>query len=210
MATDKAEKGSRPGKINLADVRCSFLYLFEPKPGMIDEDTGIKGADKYQGTFLIDKNTPQGKKQIAAIKKVIEEVKKAQWGEKIPNLKPDKICLRDGDLEDYDGYEGMMYISSSNGDQPVIVDRDRTELTRENGGPAKLYSGAYANASLRIWAQDNKHGKRINCSLEGVQYLRKGDAFGAKPIDPNEEFPDLSEDDEDLNSIVDEEENDLV
>lgn len=194
-------QNSRPGKVNLKGVRCSFLYVFDPKEGRVDDKTGEKGNPSYQGTFLIPKDTKEGKALIAKIEAVIEEVKKAKWGNNIPKLKAEKLCLRDGDQEPYEGYEGMMYVSSSNPNQPVIVDRDRSELTKANGGPAKLYSGAFANATLRIWAQDNKHGKRINASLEGIQFYKKGDPFGAKPIDPNEEFEDLSDDDEDLESI---------
>ena len=196
---------AKPGKVNLKDVRCSFLYIFDQKEGKVDEKTGERGNPSYQGTFLIPKDTKEGKALKAKIEAVIEEVKKAKWGNNIPKLKPEKLCLRDGDLEAYEGYAGHWYVSSSNPQQPVIVDRDRTELTKGNGGPAKLFSGAFANVTLRIWAQDNTHGKRVNASLEGIQYYRKGDAFGAKPIDPNEEFEDLSDDDADLDSIEEDE-----
>jgi hypothetical protein len=38
----------------------------------------------------------------------------------------------------------------------------------------KVYSGCYVNASIELWAQDNKFGKRINATLMGVQFLRDG------------------------------------
>lgn len=201
----KSEETAKPGKVSLPGVRASFLFVFDMKPGKIDEATGNMGKPSHQGTFLFPKDTPEGIKLKKMIDKVIEDVKKAKWGATIPKLKPEKLCLRDGDLEDYDGYAGHWYISSSNPGPVVVVDRDRSELTKANGGPAKLFSGAFCNATLRIWAQDNEHGKRINASLEGIQYVRKGEPFGAKPIDPNEEFPDLSDMDDDLDSIAEDE-----
>jgi hypothetical protein len=46
------------------------------------------------------------------------------------------------------------------------------------------------NAVIRIWFQDNEHGQRINASLEAVQFLRKGEAFGATQIDVDDAFDD--------------------
>jgi hypothetical protein len=47
-----------------------------------------------------------------------------------------------------------------------------------------------------VWAQDNKYGKRINASLEAIQFVRHGEAFGAKPVIAEEVFDDLGGDDD--------------
>lgn len=182
------------GEVHLQNVRLSFADIYKPAKDRKDPKTGeiIKG--KYNCNFLLNKDDTDGKANFKKVQKAAAEVKEAKWGKNPPKLKPEKVCLRDGDLEDYDGYEGTYYVSASNNNKPVVVRRDRSEaVPGERGSP---YSGCYVNAIVRLWAQDNEYGKRINASLEAVQYLKKGDAFGAKPIDPNEKFADLGDDEE--------------
>lgn len=181
------------GEVHLKDVRLSFPHVFEPQPGRVDPRTGAKGEDRYNSTFLIRKDDESN---ISKVKAAAAEVKKAKWGDNQPKLKADRICFRDGDLEDYDGYAGHFYVSAGRpaaSGPPALVDRDPKEaLTSKASG--KLYGGCYVNAIVRIWAQDSKeYGKRLNASLEAVQFLRHGDAFGAKPVNPQEAFEDVSE-----------------
>lgn len=191
----------RVGRVKLKNVRLSFPHLFEPQEGMVDDDTGKKGPDKYGASFLIPKETAEGKATLAAIKAAADGVKTEKWGKNPPKLKPEKICLRDGDQEDWDGYENHFYLTSSNTRQPVLIDRRKgvdgqwLRLLDCNGEPVPgalelLYAGCYVNAVVSLWAQDNKHGKRINASLEAVQFLRHGEAFGAKPVNPDDSFDD--------------------
>lgn len=193
------------GEVRLKNVRLSFAHLFAPQKGITDPKTGVTSDPRWGANFLISKTTPEGKAELAKIKAAANEAKTAKWGaeENWPKLKPERLCLRDGDLEDYDGYAGHYYLSAgrptktrdgAENPPPVLVDRDRSPLAASSG---KLYSGCYVNAVVRLWAQDDKEfGKRLNASLEAVQFARHGDAFGAKPVDPNEAFEDISEEGE--------------
>jgi hypothetical protein len=212
------------GEVRLKNVRLSFAHLFEPQPGKVDERTGVKGEDRWNASFLIDKNTPEGKAELKKVQAAAAEAKTAKWGapQNWPKLKPDRLCLRDGDLENYDGYDGHYYLAAgrnvktkdgAENPPPVLVDRDPSvALDRKSG---KLYSGCYVNAVVRIWAQDDKkYGKRLNASLEAVQFLRHGDAFGARPVDPMEAFQDETTEEE-VGEYMDgqeaaEEEDDLI
>lgn len=215
-----AEKKVDIGEVKLKNVRLSFAHLFKPQEGKVDDETGVKGEDKYNCSFLIDKNTAEGKANIAAVKAAAERVKKAKWGENIPKLKPEKVCLRDGDLEAYDGYEGHAYVSASNSKQPVLIDRKKDKAgkwIKLTGPEGLLYSGCYVNGIVRLWAQDNKHGKRVNASLEAVQFLAHGEAFGARPIDADEAFSDddafgddADLEDDEVDEVEDEEEESLL
>jgi hypothetical protein len=201
------------GKVKLRNVRLSFADLYQPKEGKIDDATGIKGADRYGCSFLIPKVTkdPIQLDNIAQIKRACSEIKEAKWGKNQPKLKADKVCFRDGDEEDYDGYEGMFYLSSGNIEKPVLKDRVKDPKTGKwlDSPVGQLYSGCYVNATVHIWAQDNKHGKRLNASLELVQFLRPGDAFGKRQVNADEEF-----DDDDVSGFVEEsaadDEDDLI
>ncbi len=197
------------GEVILYDVRLSFAELFKPgKPQKNDAGEMVPG--KYKSNFLMEKGTEKAKENMAKIKAAADQVKAEKWGkpEKWPKLKPDRVFLRDGNLENWDGYEDHFYVSANNPNQPVLIDRKKDAkgkwivLTTENGGPRLLYSGAYVNGIIRIWAQDSaEYGKRLNCSVESVQFLRHGEPFaGGKPVDPNEKFADI-DDDEDADDM---------
>lgn len=197
------------GQVILNEVRLSFPDLFEKAKPSVNKKTGEVIAGKFKANFLMVKGSPSTKENQAKIKAAMIEAKTSKWGpeSKWPKIKPERLCLRDGDLEDYDGYENSLYLAANNDDMPVLVDRQKDAegkwlvLTKENGGAKKLYGGAFVRAIVRIWAQDHpEYGKRMNASLESVQFLRHGEAFGNRaPVDPNDAFDDLpDEDDEDF------------
>jgi hypothetical protein len=166
-------------KIILNNVRLSFPSLFR-KAVFNGEET------KFEATFLIDKATQAAK--IKEIKAAIDAaIKDGLKGAKLP---PDKICLKDGDDIDYAGYAGKMSIKASGNKRPIVIDRDKSPLTEDDN---KLYAGCYVNASLELWVQNNQYGKRINCNLLGVQFMKDGEPFadGVKgSLDDFEAFAD--------------------
>jgi hypothetical protein len=167
------------GNYTLKQVRLSFPSLFKPK--------SIQGSEpKYSASFLIEKDDPQLAGLRAAIQKTIND----KWEKNRP--KGIKICLHNGDEKEYDGYtEGIMFLNSSSARRPTVIDRDKSRLTEEDGRP---YAGCYVNAIVRLWAQDNQFGKRINAELCGVQFAAEGEAFGGgKPVTADD-FDEVSED----------------
>jgi hypothetical protein len=149
-------------KIKLNNVRLSFASLFK-KATFGGEET------KFEGTFLIDKDDQAD--TIAEINTAIAAMLK----EKKAKLSPDRICLKDGDEIDYDGYAGHMSIKASNAKRPIVIDRDKSPLVEDDGKP---YSGCYVNAIVELWFQDNTWGKRVNANLLAVQFVRDGEPFG--------------------------------
>lgn len=208
-----AEKETPLGEVMLTDVRLSFANLDKPAKDKKDKKTGeiIKG--KHGANFLLSKTTDMGKANRVKVKKACDEVRAAKWGEnkdKWPKIKPEKICLRDGDLENYDGYEGNLYVSCNSERAPKVISNRKDRETKKWHEPSPgdkdyPYSGCQVNALIRVWLQDNEHGIRINAQVEVVQFLRDGDPFGAAPVDPNEKFSDdlvgeegsMADDDED-------------
>jgi len=175
-------------KIKLNNVRLSFAQLFEAKT------VNGEGKPAYSASFLIDPKDPQ----IAAVNAAIETVAKDKWGAKADaTLKAmraaDKTCLHSGDLKsNYDGFEGMLYISSRNAMRPLVIDVDKSPLVESDGKP---YSGCYVNCSVELWAQDNNYGKRINATLMGVQYFKDGESFSGGGVASEDDFDDLTADD---------------
>ncbi|CDM90227.1 DUF2815 family protein [Xenorhabdus bovienii] len=174
-------------KIKLLNVRLAFPDLFEAK------DYEGDGNYKFKATFLISK---ERKELIAEIEAAIKKIAVEKWGATADSILKTirgnnmRFNFRDGDEKpDYDGYAGCMFISASNKARPLVVDRDRSPLTTQDGKP---YAGCYVNATISIFAYDKK-GKGIGASLSGVQFYRDGDAFAGGGVASVDEFDDLSE-----------------
>lgn len=149
-------------KIKLNNVRLSFPSLFR-KAVFSGEET------KFEATFLLSKKTQADKiKEIeSAISTLMKETLKSKLG-------PDKVCLKDGDDFEYVGYAGHMSLKASSNKRPLVIDRDKSQLTEEDG---RLYAGCRVNATIELWAQNNTYGKRINANLLAVQFYKDDEPF---------------------------------
>ncbi|WP_347460970.1 DUF2815 family protein [Acinetobacter sp. ANC 7454] len=176
-------------KVKLNNVRLAFPNLFEAK--------GINGGKPvFSATFLMEPGHPA----VAEIRAAFEEIGKEKWGAKWPTVKnglekQDKLALHDGDVKaDYAGFEGNLYLTANSKTRPLVIDRDKTHLDSTDGKP---YAGCYVNVSVELWCQDHpQHGKRINASLKGVQFFKDGDAFAGGGVASEDDFDDLSTDEE--------------
>lgn len=172
------------GKIKLTNVRLSFPHLFRAQAFTAGQEASFNAA------FILDKSGDA--EQILEVRRVMTAVAREKWGANVP--KGLKLCLRDGaepGKEEVDGYgPTVMFMSASSRKRIPVVDRNLTPLTEEDGKP---YAGCYVNASLRVWAQDNEFGKRINAQLQAVQFALDGDPFGEAPVKVDEEFEKLDD-----------------
>jgi hypothetical protein len=176
------------GRILLKDVRLAFPNLFEPTT------VNGEGKPRYSATLLM----PADHAQLEEIKRKIDAIAKEKWREKATALlaglyKTGKVALHDGDEKaQYDGFPGNFFVTAAAQENaaPTVIDRDRSPLSQRSGRP---YAGCYVNASLEFWAQDNAYGKRINCTLRGIQFFKDGDSFSAgRPADADE-FEEVTE-----------------
>ena len=174
-------------KVKLENVRLAFAQIFEPKA------FGEDGSDPaYGASFIFSKTHPAYKLIQAAIETVAEEKWEKKAAEVLKQLRSaDRTCLHDGDGKpDYAGFQGNFFVDSRNKARPLVIDKDKSPLTAADGKP---YAGCYVNATVDVWPQANKFGKRINATLSGIQFYKDGDAFtGAPPASPDD-FEDLSE-----------------
>lgn len=160
-------------QIILKDVRLSFPDLFEAKA--YKDNPG----KRFRSTFLIDPKSANH----AAIEAAIQSVATTRFEKKAASMlqsfrgNANKFCYLDGNLKEYAGYEGMMYLAASRKEEdgrPQVIDRNGTPLTPADGKP---YGGCYVNAIVDIYAQTGTY-PGIRCSLLGVQFLRDGESFG--------------------------------
>lgn len=171
-------------KIILKNVRLSFPSLWKTEL--------YKGTDtgKYAASFLVEKDSEQGKALAAAVTAAAEE----KFG---ANPKKVEYCLKDGDKEEYDGYAGMYAIKANTKKRPVVIDPKKTPITEDDN---VIYGGCYVNASVEVYAMENQYGKRVGCQLNGVQFVKDGEAFGGGNSNAMDDFDAFDTDDNDTDS----------
>lgn len=164
----------------LKDVVIRFPALAEPK-------AMGEGEPAYGGKFPI----PPG--ELAdLIEKTMLEVATRKWekdGEKVlAMLKEDKkVCFerkpyrskKTGEV--YNGFEGMFTLGSrtpANKPAPTTFDKFGQPVTGKTEIERMFYDGCRVNAKVEFWAQDNKFGRRVNCTLLGVMFANDGESFG--------------------------------
>lgn len=170
-------------------ARIAFPKLFEAEafPGTSNK--------KYGAAFLI----PKGSDLEKQIEKAIEAEAQAKygkvWQKTLASVKGNnnKCCWQDGDLSKYESNEGHMILSAGRQEKdgrPTVLDRDKKALEEADG---RIYAGCYVNFNVDIWAQDGQY-TGIRCSLNGVQFVKDGDAFGGAARVSDDEFEDLGVD----------------
>ena len=168
-------------QIKMKNVRLSFPSLFRKAV--------FSGAEtKFEGTFLLNKE-----EHADTIKAIQAEIAKMLKDELKAKLPADKICLKDGDEIEYDGYAGCMSIKASSAKRPIVIGKDKAPISEDDN---VIYSGCYVNAIISLWAQNNQFGKRINASLEAVQFAKDGEPFGDGGSKASVDDFDIIDDDE--------------
>lgn len=212
--SQNTQKPGDPAIVVLKNVRLSFPHIFKPRQP--DSKDGGSNKPRYSATFLLNKEAD--KEQIKNVLRAIKHVASTQEKWKNKSVVADSrtltgdgttnklilkgICLRDGaEKADVDGYgDAVMFVSASRGiedsngnPQPPlpVVDRNNKPIDPQSG---KVYGGCRVHASIRVWAQDNEFGKRINCELRAVAFAGDDEPFGNGPVDTKSEFGDLLDD----------------
>ena len=173
---------TQENRITIKDVRIAYAQgIFEAraaKPG---------DKAKYGAAFIFGRDHPALKELSVAVVKAAM----ARWGDKtddtLKQLKAaDRLPVHSGDAKASSaGYAGNFYLNAGNLIRPLVLDSNKAPLTAADGRP---YSGCYVNAILEVWAQDNQHGKRVNASLLGVQFVRDGERLAGGSVASADDF----------------------
>lgn len=174
-------------EIFVNDVRLSFPDL--RKRGLPPKDKPNEpGKYGCQGIFA-----PESPAHIA-VRDAVIAVAKAQWPENwqaiVGAMSNDKKCLRKGDMnldgkgQVRDGYAGMLYVKASNQNEVPLIDKIAKKpdgswniLPASSGKP---YGGCFVNLKIDVYAS-TKHGNAVHATLQAVQFVRDGEAFGGAP-----------------------------
>lgn len=162
----KHVKVMETGEIRIEKVRLSYPHLF--RPGTF-ANAGPDAKPKFSAAFLMPLATH--KADIEFLRKMIKALAQTELKGQIPS---DKLCLRNGSGSGKPEQEGHWVFRASESKRPAVVGKDRAPVTEEDG---TVYGGCYVNAVIRLWAQSNQFGKRINANLLSVQFAGDGEAF---------------------------------
>lgn len=166
-------------RIMLKGITMAFPALAEPQ-------AFGEGEPAYGAKFPI----APGSEAEKLIEDAIRAEAKEAWKDKADDIL--SMLREDGKLafikkvyrskktgEAYQGFEGKHYLSARNAKtQPSVYNQYGEEVTGKDDILRQAFSGARVNASVEVWAQDNKWGRRINCSLRGVMLTGEGENFG--------------------------------
>jgi len=168
-------------------VRLSYTDIFERgrPPKDKPNDPG-----RYATHAIIRPDGANARKVKEAMAAEAAKIFGPNWQAIVAEISKDKKCLRNGDSNrddkgnTRDGYAGMMYVKSSNSEQPEVVGKQKgviftgpRKTTNHIGHPHAPYSGCYGNVIVDVYAS-KKHGDAINASLLAVQFADVGQSFG--------------------------------
>ena len=170
----------------LSDVVLSFPSLIEARASTDG------GQAKFSGDFILAPNHP-GFQQFM---QRVAQVAQLKWGENagpvLQMIQSDRKmrCYGAGQekidkktFKPFTGYDGQMFISANNDVQPQMIQLDGSVADSTNtmlcqALARKLYGGCHVKAAVKIWPQENKHGRGIRCELVAIQFLKDGTPFG--------------------------------
>ncbi len=98
----------------------------------------------------------------------------------------EKINIKTGVV--YDGFPGMVFISAANDVQPKLYGENAVELPPTANANQLFVGGNYVSGVVSFWLQENEWGCGVRANLDGVQYLREGEKFGATGPDTDSIF----------------------
>lgn len=183
-------------KIMLRNVRLSYEHIFKP--------TSFEEGDdpKYSATFIISKDHPD----LPALKKAFFEAGQESFASDFKGgawPKHYTCSLKDADVatdsmgeilaEKQSAYKGCYVLEANSTKRPIAINRNKSAVAEEDG---IIYSGCYVNASLAAAGYTyGKVKKGVKAYLNGVQFVKDGERFGADTLG---DFDALDGDDDDF------------
>lgn len=175
-----------------APFRLAFPEVFEPKAG------AEGGKEKYSitmlfpadGEALIPSMPGNGlveirKLALAAIKEKFGE-DKTKWPAALKNIDPktyisatgkDGWPLRDGNLVEWQGFEGNVFVRASSQFQPGLVDAKLKGIIDRGA----VFGGLICRAQINAYAYDVSGNKGVTFGLSNLQILKDdGTVFAGK------------------------------
>jgi hypothetical protein len=181
----------------LRNVRLSYEHIFTATKFQEGQPA------KFSATFIIPKDHPD----LPAVKRAMLDAGTEKFGTAF-NTKNGwprgfTCSLKDADVEvnnmgevlaeKQPAYKGCYILEANSTKRPLVIGRKKEAITEEDG---IVYSGCYVNASLATDGYVFENIKRgVKCYLNGVQFVKDGERFGADAMNDFDELESAGEDD---------------
>lgn len=185
-------------------VRIAYPNVFEP------QHNDLSNKDEYSVQIRLYEDNAEQMEIVKHIKGVMAKAAEFYWGQDAKKFAREAADSKNTRGLRYDEEGGFYFITAKrNASQqaPRVVGRDRTmELRPEDG---KIYSGAICNVIFDVWCYSGtaKNGAKIppgySFSLCGLQFVADGDPIGGTSVAKDEDFDDLSDDDDNVVGLDD-------
>lgn len=175
MATDRDLEPQHTTRKNIVSPKFRGSFVFIMKPRQKDDD----GEPQYEMAIVLPKDDRETKDFIGKLEDAFEDAMTEKIGKIIPFEKCKHYPIRDGDDMEGEEFHGCWVVGTKNKKQPGVLIREEDGTRRAVERESEIYSGAYYHASVRAYAWDNKFGKGVSVSLEGVLKVEDGEKFGS-------------------------------
>lgn len=169
----------------------------------------------YRTNTLLDKNTEEGRANIAVVNEAIKHCMAStkQWAGKDPAkfkealggdgpksrwpmFDGDKYVNSDGDVRE--GYEGKRYLKLTNDRRPKFKKRNSEDFDDLDEAKELLVSGHWGILYFHLYpvTDQKKGGAGMFTTLDAIQFFKKDEKFGGGGID-DDEIDNLGDDEDD-------------
>ena len=174
------------GQVLIPNARVGYLKVWKAE--------GIKGDPQSKPRYGCQIYLPKtDTKTKAAIDREVDRLTKVHF--KGVKVKAKDLCIKDGDGDEGDDNTAGCWVISANRAEsqgrPQVVDRSRRAILPDDN---KVYSGCYCNVLVAFFVP--KNWGKVCASLEVVQFVKDGEAFGGGRVDVDAVMPDLGDDED--------------
>lgn len=174
-------------RIFIRNARLSFPALDEKKPVMKGDP-----KEKYQATFIIEKDNPCVKDIVEATRRIAHAEFKDKARAVLANAT--RLPLKDGNLRTTPGYEDKLYVNAKSDYPPDLVDANpKRKITDPKEIRDKFQAGYRVNAYVDLFPYTHTTGNGISASLVSVQFAAYDEAFSGVTTPDASAYPDCSE-----------------
>ena len=179
--------------VRFNNVRLAFPHIYEKST----PKGSPNATPAYSSDFIVDPsaNAAEWKAFENTVRLMAEEKWKAIAPQVLEVIQGDRKmrCFGSGNekrdkktMQPYAEFDGMLFIGGRGVENAPDLYSQTGELIDVNNAlddAPKFYGGCYVNVAIKLWLQDNAHGRAVRSELVAIQFLKDGEPFAAHKVD---------------------------
>lgn len=186
-------------------VRCAFVNLFNPRA------FGEGATPKYGLTMLLDPGVPKEAEAILELRRQVKAAVEKKFGTDPKNWPlftkktgfswktylsddgRDGFPLRNGDLQQYEGFAGKVSVSLSSVEPIQVLDRSRIPMSGDE--LKKCRSGNKYSLIVNAYAWEYQKNKGVSFGVQAIMHVLDDGVYWGNSVDGRRAFADFEDDD---------------